>query len=258
MKKISIVIPAYNEEKRIGGTLENYTKYFNSLFKNKNLDYEIIVVINNTTDRTKEIVKKNKKKNKKIRYLNLKPGGKGYAVIEGFKDALKRNSDLIGFVDADMATSPKEYFKLIENIKNHDGVIASRYLNGSVIEPKPTIQRKIAKWMFNSLVRALLFLPYRDTQCGAKIFKRKAVEQIINNLTMSKWAFDVDLLYEMGKKGFKIVEIPTKWFDKEYSTINFWKAGPWMTLGVLRLRLLNSPFKNLMRIYDKVIGYIPR
>src|SRR3972149_6124201 len=122
--KISIIIPAYNEEKRIGKTLQAYSKHFNSLAKGKNLDYEILVVINNTTDRTEEIVKKIQKKNKRIKYLNLKQGGKGYAIIEGFKDALKRKNELIGFVDSDMSTPPEEYARLALQMKNYDGIIA--------------------------------------------------------------------------------------------------------------------------------------
>lgn len=255
---LSVIIPAYNEEKRIGNTLSSYSSYFENLRKNKILDYEFIVVINNTVDKTEEIVKSAQKKNPRIKFLNLKPGGKGFAVVQGFREAFKGDSQFIGFVDADMATSPEEYAKIFFSIKNFDGVIASRYVNGSVIEPKPTIQRKIAKWAFNSVVRAFLFLPYRDTQCGAKIFRMKVIEEIIDDLSMSQWAFDVELLYKIRKKGFLIKEIPTKWHDKEYSKINFWCAGPGMVLGVLRLRLLNSPFKTLMRIYDKLIRYVPR
>lgn len=248
--KISIIIPAYNEEKRIGKTLEAYSDFFERKRKEGELDYEILVVINNTTDRTEEIVKEAQRKNKRIIYLNFEQGGKGFAVIGGFKDALKRKNELIGFVDADMATSPEEYFKLIENRGNYDGVIASRYMKGAKITPKPTLQRLIAKWMFNALVRSLLFIPYRDTQCGAKIFGRKVLVKVISRITMSNWAFDVDLLYCMKKEGFKITEVPTVWSDKKYSKINFWGAGPKMALGVVRLRLLNSSFRRLIKIYD--------
>ena len=258
MDKISIIIPAHNEEKRIENTLKSYSRYFEGLKMNENLDYEILVVINNTTDRTEEIVKEAQNKNKKIRYLNFKQGGKGFAVIMGFKEALKKDFDLIGFVDADMATSPEEYWKLISNIKNYDGIIADRYLKNSKIYPSPTIKRLMARKLFNFVIRTLLLLPYEDTQCGAKIFKVKAVKAVLPYLTMSHWAFDVELIYTLRKKGFRVKALPTVWVDKEYSKINFWKAGPWMTLGVIRLRLLNSPLKRFMKIYDKFIGFIPK
>lgn len=258
MVSLSIIIPAYNEERRIGKTLDSYSKHFEYLRKVAGLDSEIIVVINNTTDNTEEVVKASQKNNSRIRYLNLPGAGKGYAIIEGFKEALKRKVDFIGYVDADMATKPEDFYDLIRNIGNHGGVIASRYMKGSVIDPRPTVTRLIAKRMFNMWIRGWLLLPYRDTQCGAKLFSRNAIEAVISELTMSQWAFDVDLLYTLNKKGFKILEIPTKWSDKEYSTINFWQAGPFMALGVVRLRVLNSPFKGIMRLYDKFLGFIPK
>jgi len=255
---ISIIIPAYNEEKRIGKTLDKYSKYFEIQRRQKKIDYGILVVINNIMDRTEEIVKSAQKKNKRITYLNLKLGGKGFAVIEGFKEALKGGYDLIGFVDADMATSPEEYWKLIENMGKYDGIIADRYMKDSKIFPHPTMQRLFARKLFNFIIRSFLLMPLSDTQCGAKIFKREILEKIIPLLTMSQWAFDVELLYTLRKKDFRIRSFPTIWIDKEYSTINFWQAGPWMALGVIRLRILNSPFKRFIRVYDKLIGFIPK
>lgn len=256
MKRVAIIMPAYNEEKRIGKTLETYSEYFNGLVREKIIDYEILVVINNTKDRTADIVRGFCFSNKRILYLDLEKGGKGHAVIEGFKDTLKRNSDFIGFVDADMATLPEAFFELVKNIGRFDGVIASRWVKGAIVTPRPSFRRKIARWMFNSLIKALLFLPYRDTQCGAKVFRKQAIEGVLSNLTMSRWAFDVDLLYSLRKIGFRIKEIPTVWADKEYSKINFWSAGPWMALGVIRLRIMNSPFKKMIRIYDLLTGML--
>ena len=254
MEKVSIIIPAYNEEKRIGKTLDANLKFFKDLKRKKILDFEIIVVVNGSTDKTIEIVKSLAKKNKELKYLDLKRGAKGYAVIEGFKEALKSDSNLIGFKDADMATKPEVYHDLIKRIGNHDGIIASRYVKGSIINPKPTLERKIASRIFNTLIRSTLFLPHKDTQCGAKLFKRKALEKTIPHLTFSQLAFDVDLLYNLRKKGFRIKEIPTIWSDEEYSTVNFAKSGPVMALAILRLRILNSPFKGLKTVYDKFVN----
>lgn len=256
MLRVSIVIPAYNEEKRIGNTLRTYSDYFESIREKGVLDYEIVVVINNTTDNTLKIVKEYAEENKKILYLDLKPGGKGFAVIEGFKDALKRNNDLIGFVDADMATRPEEFHRLIGSINNACGAIASRYVRGAQVYPKQNWQRIFVSRLFNMLVRSLLFLPYRDTQCGAKIFKRSAIERGFSKITMSRWAFDVDLLYNIRQKGFRITEIPTVWSDKADSKINFITAGPWMALGIIRLRVLNSPARRFIKIYDKLLTSI--
>jgi len=258
--KMSVVMPAYNEEKRIGKTLEKYSEFFENirLAGKKHFEYEILIVINGTTDRTGEIVEGYKKKNPRIGFLDLVKGGKGYAIIEGFRNALTRENDLIGFVDVDMATSPEEYWKLVLNINKHDCVIADRYIKGSRVYPPNTFRRLIVSRVFNVFIRGLLFLPYRDTQCGAKVFKREVIERVLPKLKFSKWAFDVDLVYNVRKLGYKIKSFPTVWIDKEYSKINFWKAGPWMALGVIRLRLINSPLRDLAKFYDFVFNRIKR
>ena len=258
MEKVSIIIPAYNEERRIGETLEKNLKFFKNLKKNKILDFEIIAVVNGSSDKTIKIVKDFSKKNKELKYLNLKRGAKGYAVIEGFKEALKRENNLIGFKDADMSTSPEAFYELVKRINNYDGIIASRYVHGSIIAPKPSLERIFASRIFNFFIRIILGLRFKDTQCGAKLFKRKALEKTIPKLTFSQLAFDVDLLYNIKKQGFKIKEIPTTWSDEEYSKVNFAKSGPVMFLAIIRLRILNSPFKSLIKFYDKLINNIIR
>ena len=126
--KISIIIPAHNEEKRIEKTLKRYLEFFKNLKKEKRLDFEVIIVINNTKDKTEEIVKKYCKKYKEISYMNFERRGKGFAIIKGFEDSIKRKNDLIGFVDADMSTSPESFYDLIKNIKDSDGILANRYV----------------------------------------------------------------------------------------------------------------------------------
>lgn len=254
--KIAIIIPARNEEKRIGNTLQAYSHYFEELRKQTALEYEITVVINATSDRTEEITKVYEQRNPRIRHLIRTKLGKGYGVIEGFKDALTRENDVIGFVDADMATSPDEFIKLVREMKSWDGAIASRYIKGSIVKPRPSVQRIFSNRIYNFLIRALFFLPYRDTQCGAKVFTRKAIYDTLPVLEMSKWAFDTDLLYHLRKKGYCIREVPTRWEDKEYSTINFWKAGPIMALAIIRLRIANSPLKRFIKLYDTAIEMI--
>ena len=250
--KISIIIPAYNEEKRIGATLKEYSNEFENLRKKKILDYRILIVINNTKDKTEDIVKSFKKKNKRISYLNLKEGGKGYATIQGFKHELNSDSDLIGFVDADMSTLPKEYFRLASEIGHYDGIIANRYHKKSIISPKPTIQRIIASRVYNFLIRTLFMFSYKDTQCGAKIFKKYAIKKVVGSLIITRWAFDVDLLFNLRNHKYNIREVPTVWSDKEYSKINFMRAGPLMALSMIRLRLLNSPFDFIVDFYNKL------
>lgn len=253
--KVAIIIPAHNEEKRIGRTLEAYSGYFDAIRKTEHLDYEILVVVNKTTDLTEEIVKKFGRNNPRVSYLTLKRGGKGYAVIEGFKEALKdKQNNLIGFVDADMATSPTQFHRLIREIGANNGAIASRNIQGSKLSSPLGFRRAIVGRTFNFIVRSILLIPYRDTQCGAKLFKRDALSRVLPHLVMTKWAFDVELLYTFNKMGFKVLEVPTIWSERRGSKLNVFSAGPWMLLGVIRLRLMHSPFKFFVKIYDKVLG----
>ncbi len=255
--KISIIIPAYNEEKRIGKTLAEYSKFFEHIKKHKKINYEILVVINNTKDKTEEVVKQYKKKNKRILYLNLINGGKGYAVIEGFKDALKRkDNSYIGFVDADLATPPESFFRLFQEIGNYDSAIANRYLKGSTIVPAHTFRRAVMAKCFNLIVRSLFLMPYTDTQCGAKLFTREAAKLITEEVRLSQWAFDVEILFKLGKKGMKTKQILTYWIDREGSSISLVKSPLQMFLAVLQLRTTNSPFKRLLKLFKPIISLI--
>lgn len=249
-KSVSIVIPAYNEEKRIGNTLKEYYSFFKEKKdKGEVKNFEILIVLNACKDNTIGVVREYQKKFKEIKYLDFKRGGKGFAIIEGFKDALIRENDLIGFVDADMATPPSAFFYLIKKIDDYDGAIASRGLRKSIV--KTSFSRKMTNKGFNFIVRLFLFLPYKDTQCGAKIFKRNALIKVINKIGITKWAFDVDLLYKLRKNRFKIKEIPTVWYDKEGSKIEVGRTSLQMFLAILRLRLINSPFRFIIRLYNK-------
>lgn len=250
--KLTIIIPAHNEEKRILKTLIAYTDYFKKNGVSKNISTNFLIVINNSKDKTYDIVKDFSKSNELVSFINLIRGGKGYAITEGFKHILSSNNipDLIGFVDADMATLPEDYHILVNNLRNNDGIIASRYIPGAIVNPKPQFKRVIASRVFNLLIRSLFLMPFRDTQCGAKIFKTSAITKIVKNLAFSQWAFDLDLLYALKKFGFRVIEFPTKWSDKEYSKVNFFKAGPFMVLALIRLRIINSFLKRFIRVYD--------
>lgn len=250
MEKVSIIIPCHNEEKRIGRTLDYYTSYFNDLKKRKKLDYEIIIVLNACKDNTKGVVKKYKPKNIKI--LNFKQGGKGFAITEGFKEALKGDKELIGYVDADMATPPNAFYGLVKNIRDYDGVIANRWDKRSKIS-KRSLVRKILSEGFNIIARGLFFFNHRDTQCGAKLFKKELIEKILPLLGSSEWSFDIDLLFYARREHAKIISIPTEWNDEKGSKINLKRTPLSMFLSVIRLRLVHSPFTFIVRFYRELI-----
>jgi hypothetical protein len=160
--------------------------------------------------------------------------GKGLAIKAGFADALNRDNNLIGFVDADMATAPQAFYDLITNIHEYDGIIASRYMPGAHITPaRPAYKRYGSRLIYEPFVWLLFGLSYYDLQCGAKLFKRKVLETITPQLTITQWAFDVELLYLCKKAGYKIKEIPTVWHDQANSKLTL--------LG--GLRMFSSLFK---------------
>src|SRR3989344_1181487 len=133
MLRLSIVIPAYNEEKRIGKMLKAYTYFFNKQVPN----HEIIVALNGCKDNTLKVVKSFS--SKRLRYINLKESGKGGAIIEGFKHA---KGELIGFVDADLSTSPSDFNELVEKIDDYGGIVASRWIKGAKIDIKQSLMRR--------------------------------------------------------------------------------------------------------------------
>jgi len=247
MKKVSIVIPAHNEEQRIGRTLHYYYDYFNELLQEHERDFELVVVLNGCTDNTLGVVQDFAQNKNKIVIVNLKEAGKGLAIIAGFKDALTRSNDLIGFVDADMATSPNEYDELIRNIGNYDGIIASRYISGSTVVPaRPWWKRWGSKITYEPLIFLLFGMHYYDFQCGAKLFTRKVIQTVTPQLSIGQWAIDVELLYLCKKNGFKVKEIKTVWHDQEGSKLNI-RAGLRMLGALFKLRLIHSPFKFLIK-----------
>ncbi|MFA5856718.1 MAG: glycosyltransferase [Candidatus Pacearchaeota archaeon] len=231
--RLSIVIPAYNEEKRIPKTLEAYYTFFTNKLKK---DFEIIVVPNNCKDNTLDIVKEFANKKDNIRIHNIPYYvGKGGAVIEGFKLA---KGDLIGFTDADNSTNPENFYKLFLNIGNFDGIIASRRKKGAIVIPKRRFVRDMLSLAFNLYANLLFNFKFKDTQCGAKIFTKKTTSILTKKSTEKGWVFDLDLLYICKKNRLKIKECPIFWKDSIGSKLTL-KDEMKSAFNVLKYRVKN-------------------
>ncbi|MEK6812888.1 MAG: glycosyltransferase [Nanoarchaeota archaeon] len=227
---LSIIIPAYNEENVIASTVENYLQSFRQQKKS----FEIIIVPNNCKDRTVEIVDMLSHRHKEIKYKNIPYKiGKGGAIIEGFRLA---QGDLIVYVDADNATKPETVTAIINNVGDADVVMGSRWLKRSLITKPQPLVRRYASRGFNLYVRLLLGLQFTDTQAGAKVFRKEAIQEILPKIRPEGWAFDVGVLYLLKKEGFKIKEIPIVWEDNPDSHLTK-RAVVQMFLSVLRIRL---------------------
>ncbi|MDE2573228.1 MAG: glycosyltransferase family 2 protein [bacterium] len=244
---LSIIIPAHNEERRIAKTLEDIRRELP--------DAEICVVANNCADRTVELLAEMAQRDAALRYTNIPAAiGKGGAVRAGFKLA---HGEVVAFVDADGATPGAELRRLYALMDGRDGVIASRWKRGAIIETRQSFKRRILSRGFNLIVRTLFRLPYSDTQCGAKLFRRSAIADAIELLETSDFAFDVDLLYQLRRLGKTVVEVPSRWRDRAGSSVDVKRAVPRMFASMVRLRLKYSPFRALVPLIDRVAKLRP-
>ena len=247
-----LLIPAYNEERRIEPVLRDYAQF---LGKNYSGKFRIVVVLNGCTDNTLGVVQGVAAEFPAILALEFKePIGKGGALIEGLK--LASFGDLIGYVDADGATPPRALLELVRHIGNADCVIGSRWLPDAIIHQSQTGNRQFASRVFHKIVQWLFWLNIHDTQCGAKVMKREAVEKIHSNLCIADMAFDINLLVALKRAGYHIREVPTEWTDKTGSKVHLFRSSLTMFLSVLRIRLIYSPFYQWLRPLRPLEGWI--
>ena len=249
--KLSIIVPAYNEAERIGPMLDAYLPYFNAHYGDS---FEMIVAVNGSTDDTAAVARARAAQFPQLRIL-VEPRsiGKGGAIMLGGAHA---RGKWIGFVDADGATPPEAFDDLLQHIGAAGLMIASRRLPGAVVQPRQPWPRRAVSRVFNFLVRKLFKLRITDTQCGAKLMSAEAWRAIVPNIGLTKWAFDVDMLFKTRRAGYPIREIPTTWRDVGGSKLRIGRVSFQMLLAICRLRLLYSPLRWIVALYDRLLGRI--
>ncbi|MCK4454007.1 glycosyltransferase family 2 protein [Candidatus Parcubacteria bacterium] len=228
---LSVIIPAYNEEKRITNTLKETNKYLSR----QSYDYEIIVVNDGSKDKTAEVVECLRPDLKHLRLIdNKKNHGKGYVVKQGLLDAKGKYRI---FTDADNSTSIDQIEKMWPEFeKGYEVVIGSRDIKGSVIAVPQSRWRIMLGNVFNLIVQLVSgLLGIWDTQCGFKGFTKKTVEDIFPKCKINRFAFDVEALVLAKKMGYKIKEIPVVWINSPESTVGF-KSMVKMLLEVFQIR----------------------
>ena len=194
----SIVIPAYNESERIQGSLEKIVAFL----AEQNLTTEVLVVNDGSRDDTAQVVRQFAARYPYIRLIE-NPGnrGKGYSVRNGM---LQATGDVVLFSDADLSAPISEAPKLFAEIENGaDVAFGSRWLVAKMQTERQSIMRQVAGRMYNILMRIVLGLQYKDTQCGFKAFNRTAVETIFTRQHIERWGFDVELLFLARKFNLK-------------------------------------------------------
>ena len=230
--KYSIIIPAYNEEARIAATVEDYAKYIQSSMDPQ--ETELWIVVNGSSDRTGEIALGLERKYPFVHaWVTEQRMGKGGAVMKGFELA---QGEILAFTDADNATIASELRKLIIHTETRaDAAIGSAGPESRQDVRQPWT-RQIASRVFNLIVRALFQFPYNDTQCGAKAFRRSAIESIRDMVTATGWAFDVDLIWNLRRQGYQVDEVPITWSDVSRSRVRMHRDAPSMLVELVKIR----------------------
>ncbi|MCL5283967.1 MAG: glycosyltransferase family 2 protein [Armatimonadetes bacterium] len=228
---LSVVIPAYNEESRIGSTLDRMLEYF----KSQPYPVEIIIVDDGSSDRTTQVVTDKSKENCIIESERYTPNqGKGHAVRHGM---LLARGDFILFSDADLATPIEEVKKLFQALeKGADIAIGSRDVPGAQLVRRQSFLREAGGKIFNRCVQFLAVPGIHDTQCGFKLFRRQAARDIFSRCQVNNFSFDVEALYIGRRLGYRIVESPVRWAHQEGSKVRFARDAWRMLMTLLLIR----------------------
>src|SRR3989338_7244163 len=206
---LSVVIPAYNEEKRIGATLLDVDKHLSG----KNYKYEILVISDGSTDKTVDVVKKYKQLIGNLEVVdNLENKGKGAAVRQGM---LMARGKYRVFMDADNSTSVEHFDKMEKLFEGGFGVVIGTRDSRDLKEAKQRVKQPFARRFLgdvsNILIQLLAVRGIWDTQCGFKGFTREVVERVFPILRINRWGFDIEILAAAHRMGYKIGMVPVDW-----------------------------------------------
>ena len=229
--RYSIVIPAYNESRRIVPTLTRVLRYV----AEQGWDAEIIVVNDGSRDDTAEMVRGFVERNPMMRLVE-NPGnhGKGYSVRNGM---LQARGEVLLFSDADLSSPIEEAPKLFQALSDGaDVAIGSRWLRAELQTERQPVYRQFFGRIFNLILWVVLGLNFKDTQCGFKAFSRRAAEAIFPRQRIERWGFDPELIFLAQNHDLKVVEVPVRWAHDEKSTISPLRDGLRMFLEVLKIR----------------------
>lgn len=231
---ISIVIPAYNEARRIAPTLEKVQSYLD----NTGLTYEIIVVDDGSTDNTAEVVKEFCQRRSSWSLLaNGANRGKGYSVRRGMLEA---SGDYILFSDADLSTPIEEMDSLLKQVKDgFDIAIGIRGVPGAALYVPQPFYREWAGAAFTFTISLVTGLRVADTQCGFKCYRASVAKHIFQKQMISGFSFDVENLYLAKKYGYKVKEVPVEWVNDPNSRLRLFRDATMMFADLVKIRINN-------------------
>ena len=226
---LSIIIPAHNEENRLPESLKQVASFVSG----QGYSIELIIVDNNSTDRTGEIARQFAAENPYTQVLDEPRKGKGMAVRSG---VLAGEGDYLIFCDADFSMPVEEIGKFVPPaLDDYDVAIASREAPGSRRVDEPEYRHLMGR-VFNFAVRLLALPGIQDTQCGFKAFRRDVAQDVFPRLTIGGWGFDVEVLFVARQRGYKLIEVPITWYYKSQSRVSPITDSLNMLAEVLRVR----------------------
>ncbi len=227
----SIVIPAYNEAQRIAASLDKVLAHV----AEQHWQAEILVVNDGSRDETAAIVRAYAQRSPAVRLVE-NPGnrGKGYSVRHGMTEA---RGDVLLFSDADLSSPIYEASKLFAALdEGADVAIGSRWIQRELQTERQPLHRQLFGRIFNLLLRIILGLRFKDTQCGFKAFTRRAAQEVFSRQQIERWGFDPELLFLAHKLGLRVAEVPVEWANDERSKIRLLHDSTRMFLEVLSIR----------------------
>jgi glycosyltransferase involved in cell wall biosynthesis len=228
--ELSIVIPCYNEELRLPASLEKIASYI----RERRPNTEVLVVDDGSTDLTVQVAESWKDRIPGMRVLsNGTNRGKGFSVRHGSLDA---TGEIVLFTDADLSAPIEEADKLLAALQSYDVAIGSRAVDRSLIEVHESPFREFAGIVFNRIVRLILWLPFVDTQCGFKAFRRERCQIIFEQQTIERFGFDPELLYLARHHGLRIKEVPVRWAHSPASKVSMMRDSVLMFVDVFVIR----------------------
>lgn len=229
---LSLVVPCYNESKSLKETMGRVIGHM----ENIPLRYELILVNDGSKDNTVKVMEEIQELHGKdiVKIASYeKNRGKGYAVRLGLSEALGEN---IIFMDADLSTDLSHITEFVELLRVHNVVIGSRKIPGCQIRKKQTPFRVLIGKTAKLVTSAIVDLDFYDTQCGFKGFRHEVVYDILPELTIDRFCFDVEMLYVAKLKGFGFKEVPVIWMNREESTVNPIKDGMKFATDLIKIR----------------------
>jgi len=234
--ELSVIIPAFNEAKRLPLFLDEVIAYC----ANSKKICEVIVVDDGSNDETFKIAMCYKGKFQNLSILKLERNrGKGYAVKEGI---LKAKGDICVYIDADGSVSPKEIEKNAHYIlkEGYDIFVGSRVLKSKNQILKVRRHRKFIGMAFNFFVQTFLFKHIRDTQCGFKMFKKEVAQSLFGKCYLTRFGFDMEILYLANKMGYRIKEGPVSWSHVSGSKVNLFIDPVAMFFNIFQIKIWHS------------------